>query len=92
MENLISSDLIGCLVIFLAFTLNLMVLAKARRSLRLQQREHLAHPTQFHFTCRPWGACRPHGRDAAATVYERSREGCLQMPRAPAHGKERTPC
>lgn len=79
MEDLINGDTIGWFVLILAFTLSMTATAKARLD--------AAKASKRCIGLRRWE--RP---GADAIVSEQPRERSLQAHRAPAHGKERTPC
>lgn len=92
MENLISSDMIGCVIALLAFALGMTVTAKASKRRVGQQRGHpVAQVSQQHFSERKGGARGPSHPGAEAAVSESPREWCRPAYRAPAHGKEYTP-
>jgi len=77
MENMISIDTIGCLIVLLAFTLLLASASARRAARRAPQRLHGLQQRAY----------RAHDHGSEATVSGRAREGC-----PPAHGKESTPC
>ena len=79
MDNLISSDTIWCFITFLAFTLSMTALAKAWLAVAKTPKRCV-------------GLRRRERLGAEAFVSEQPREWSLQAHRAPAHGKERTPC
>jgi hypothetical protein len=91
MENLINSDMIWCVIAFLAFALGMTVSAKASKRCAGRQRVPLTLRSRLHCGDRVGGSCRSYPPGVEATVSESPREWCRQAHRAPAHGKEYTP-
>ena len=91
MENLISSDTIGCVIAFLAFALGMTISAKTSKRFVGRRRGALAHCSRLHCSDRVGGACGSYHPGAEATVSASPREWCRPAQRAPAHGKEYTP-
>ena len=91
MENLISSDTIGCVIAFLAFALGMAVSAKTLKRCVGRRRSPPAQLSRLHCSDRAGGSCGSYQPGAEATVSASPREWCRRAHRAPAHGKEYTP-